>query len=59
MRLKFLRRIQPGDELVVTLVTRILAAERDSTLECEFEISHADARCSAGVLRFAWTEAES
>jgi 3-hydroxymyristoyl/3-hydroxydecanoyl-(acyl carrier protein) dehydratase len=51
MRLKFLERIKPGDDLVLTL------RFGEDGSDCDFEIAVDGRRCSGGRLRFA--EAES
>lgn len=47
LRVKFLGRIVPGDELTVTLRLD------DQRHDCEFELAHEAKRFSAGKLRFA------
>jgi acyl-coenzyme A synthetase/AMP-(fatty) acid ligase len=51
LKLKFLGRIKPGDDLAVTL--RFPTGKTD----CEFEIMAGSKRCSAGTLRFETKEA--
>jgi 3-hydroxymyristoyl/3-hydroxydecanoyl-(acyl carrier protein) dehydratase len=53
LRLKFLGRIKPGDDLVLTLQ---FPADKS---DCDFEITTGNKRCSAGLLRFGSAEAAS